>query len=314
MSLWKLRLSMFGTLAIIIGLSTIFFAFLLNFIGFANIFLTLTLVVAFNLAQWLFAPYLVGAMYRTKEVSASQAPELHAIIDNLVRKSNLEKPKVMIADIPLPNAFAYGSPLSGKRIAVTKGLLDKLNFDEVGSVLGHELGHLKHRDVQLMMFLSVLPAIFYYVGWTFYMSSSGSQKKNNIAPLIGIISIALYFVLNIFVLYVSRLREYYADRFSSKLTPDGANKLSSALAKIVTSTHAMRSRTPSTKGLSGFKSLFISDPDRATQDFKDLSGLSSDKLVEEVLSRKISAFDRFVEIFSTHPNIVKRLRALQELS
>ncbi len=149
----------------------------------------------------------------------------------------------MIADMPLPNTFAYGSPIAGSRVAVTTGLLKELEDEEVEAVLGHELGHLKHRDVQVMMFASVLPAIFYFVGYSFLTSSmyGGSNKdEGGASALIGIASIAIYWVLTLFVLGLSRLREYYADQESARTVDDGSRKLSEALAKISNSSYKLR--------------------------------------------------------------------------
>ncbi len=87
----------------------------------------------------------------------------------------------MLSQIPLPNAFAYGSPLTGSRVAVTQGLLTHLDEGEVEAVLGHELGHLKHRDVQVMMVVSFLPALFYYIGYSMMLSGmfgGGGDRKN----------------------------------------------------------------------------------------------------------------------------------------
>ncbi|MFQ6135507.1 MAG: M48 family metalloprotease, partial [Nitrososphaerales archaeon] len=156
MSLLKLRLSIIGTLAFIIGISTLAFTILLTLSGAFNIYFIIILVVAFNLLQWLFAPRLIDALYRVKEVSSREQPNLHRMVESICRKTGLKKPKVMLADIPLPNAFAYGSPRYGNRVAVTTGLLNNLEAEEVEAVLAHEIGHLKHRDVQVMMFASVL--------------------------------------------------------------------------------------------------------------------------------------------------------------
>ena len=89
------------------------------------------LVVTFNIVQWLFAPYLVGAIYRVREMKADENPHLHQMVTDLSHKSGISVPKLMLAQIPLPNAFAYGSPISGNRVAVTQGLLSNLNEGEV---------------------------------------------------------------------------------------------------------------------------------------------------------------------------------------
>ncbi len=137
-------MSMIGSLAALIALSILFFTVILSLIGSMNLVSVIILTVLFNVAQWLFAPYLIGAMYKTKEVSAAHNPRLHGIVERLSQKIGLRMPKLMIADIPIPKAFAYGSPIAGSRVAVTSGLLRELQEEEVEAVLGHELGHLKN--------------------------------------------------------------------------------------------------------------------------------------------------------------------------
>jgi len=321
-SLWKLRFSLIGTLALIIGLSTLFFMIILSLAG-VNLMLLPFIVVIFNIVQWLIAPYLIDAMYRVKEVKSSEDPALHEIVERLSKKSRIKTPKLMKAKMSIPNAFAYGSPIAGSRVAVTTGLLETLETEEVEAVIGHELGHLKHRDVQVMMFVSILPAIFYFIGYSMLLSSMFSRRDSRDsggAAVIGIISIFIYWILTLFTLYLSRIREYFADRHSASIVEDGPRKLSEGLAKIVNSTNNMKKRrrnTRDTNGSNSFKALFISDPDRSEIDSAALrqlgGGMGDRKLVEEVLRRKVTSFDRIMEVFSTHPNIVKRLRALQEL-
>ena len=320
MSLWKLRFSLIGTMALIIGLSTLFFTIIMALAG-VNLLLMPFIVVVFNIIQWLIAPYLIDAMDRVKEVTASEDPALHAMVDRLSTKSRIKKPRLMKAKMSIPNAFAYGSPIAGSRVAVTTGLLETLEAEEVEAVIGHELGHLKHRDVQVMMFVSILPAIFYYIGYSMLLSSMFSRRDSRDsggAAIIGIISLLVYWILTLFTLYLSRIREYYADRHSASIVEEGPRKLSEGLAKIVNSTNRVkRSRNKEPSGSASFKALFISDPDRSEIDSAALahlgSGMGDRKLVEEVLRRKVTTFDRVMEIFSTHPNIVKRLRALQQL-
>jgi heat shock protein HtpX len=276
-------------------------------------------VVAFNIIQWLISPYLIGAIYRVKQVSKSEEPKLVEMVENLAQKSGIKTPKVMIARIPLPNAFAYSSPIAGSRVAVTEGLLKTLDSEEVEAVVGHELGHLKHRDVQVMMFVSILPALFYYIGFSMLLSSRYSRnEREGGTAVIGIISIALYWILTLFTLYISRLREYFADRHSATIVEEGPRKLSEGLAKIVYSTKNMKKFNRNMGGLNSFKALFISDPDRAEADATSITHmnghLGDQKLVEEVLRKEVTSWDKVAEIFSTHPNIVKRLRALKELA
>jgi len=319
MSLWKLQASMLGTLAVIIGISTLFFAAILSLTGIS--FLTLPfIIVLFNLAQWLIAPYIINAMYRVKEASRTENPELYGMVENLSRKSGIKMPRVMIAHIPVPNAFAYSSPIAGSRVAVTTELLKTLEVEEAEAVIGHELGHLKHRDVQVMMFVSILPALFYYIGYSMLLSSyyRGREEKSSGAAIIGAASMLLYLVLTMFTLYLSRLREYYADRHSAATIEEGPRKLSEALAKIQYSTGRMKRIHRDAGGFSSLKALFIADPDHAEADTMAIAQarvpMTDQRLVEEVLKREVTTLDRIAELFSTHPNIVKRLRVLQELA
>ena len=307
---------MVGTLAVIFGLSTLVFTVLLSLAGIFD-FVTLgIIVVAINIGQWLFSPYIVDAFYKVRALPEEENPKLHQTVSALSKKSGISKPKLMISQIPLPNAFAYGSPLTGSRVAVTQGLLKELNEGEVEAVVGHELGHLKHRDVQTMMVVSFLPALFYYIGFSL-MWSGNSRNRNDggNSALFGIAFMAFSWVLNLFILYLSRLREYYADRHSVTVVDNGAQKLSSGLARIVHTTHSAKKPQKDTKNLNAFKALFIADPDKAAADSAALTAeASSQNLVKEILAKEPTLTDKIVEALSTHPNIVKRLRALQELS
>jgi heat shock protein HtpX len=313
---------MIGTVALIIAASTLAFAVITTLMGAFSLFTLGLLVVGFNILQWLFAPRLIDALYKVREVSKADNPKLYGTVETLSKKSDLKMPKVMLANIPMPNAFAYGSPIYGTRVAVTKGALEVLEEEEVEAVVGHELGHLRHRDVQIMMFASVLPAIFYFIGYSMMMSAwfggaRNRQEGGAIPILIGMASIAIYWILSLMVLGLSRLREYYADQHAAAVVEDGPRKLSEALAKIVTvSADAKRRHAKTaTAGVSSFKTLFIQDPERAESDamrVRPAVGAASDQdLVRSLASKRVSALDRLLELLSSHPNIVKRLNALQ---
>jgi heat shock protein HtpX len=325
MNAWKLRFSMVATLAAIFGLTTLVFVVVLTLAGIGLSLVTIgILVVVLNVAQWLLSPYLVGAIYRVKEMKADENPKVHQMVADLSKKSGISAPKLMLSHIPLPNAFAYGSPLTGSRVAVTEGLLTSLDEGEVEAVIGHELGHLKHRDVQVMMVVSFLPALFYYIGYSLMLSGifgGGNSKEGNGGggnnAVFGIAFMAFSWVLTLFTLYLSRLREYYADRHSALIVENGAEKLSTGLVTIVEESKRMgKPKKEEKKNNTAYKALFISDPDRASFDSEELHANHATKedLLRETLSKQPSSGDKLVEIFSTHPNIIKRLRALQEIS
>jgi heat shock protein HtpX len=323
MNAWKLQLSMAATLAIIFGLTTLVFAVILTWAGVGFSLLTIgVFVVVLNIAQWLLSPYLVGLIYKVKEMPQNENLQVHQMVSDLSRKSGISKPKLMLSQIPLPNAFAYGSPLTGNRVAITQGLLKNLDDGEVEAVLGHELGHLKHRDVQVMMVVSFLPALFYYIGYSLMLSGmfGGGQRKNEGSgnnALIGIAFMAFSWVLTLFTLYLSRLREYYADRHSAAIVENGAEKLSTGLITIVEESKQPTKQKEQQKSNSSYKALFIADPERANADAAELHSnhvTNKEDLLRETLTKQPTSVDKFAEIFSTHPNIIKRLRALREIS
>jgi heat shock protein HtpX len=323
MNAWKLRLSMAATLAVIFGLTTLVFAVVLTWAGIGLSIYTIGIfVVVLNIAQWLLSPYLVGLIYKVKEMPQNESLQIHQMISDLSQKSGISAPKLMLSQIPLPNAFAYGSPLTGNRVAVTQGLLKNLDNGEVEAVLGHELGHLKHHDVQVMMAVSFLPALFYYIGYSLMLSGmfGGGQRKNEGGgnnALFGIAFMAFSWVLTLFTLYLSRLREYYADRHSALIVENGAQKLSTGLITIVQESKQPAKQKDEKKSNSCYKALFIADPDRANADAVELNTnriINKQDLLRETLAKQPSSVDKFAEVFSTHPNIIKRLRALQELS
>jgi len=286
--------------------------------GQLNLYSLIFMVALINIAQWLLAPYLVNSLYRVRQLKEDEHPGLQRMVEGLSARSGIRTPKLMLSSIPIPNAFAYGSPLTGNHVAVTEGLLDELDTNEVEAVISHEIGHIKHRDVQVMMFISFLPSLFYILARSMLYSSyyGGRDRRNSGGiALIGGLSMLVYFFLLLFNLNFSRLREYYADQHSASIVEDGASKLSNGLARISTSTWRMQRTNRRKMALSGFKTLFIADPDRAGQDTADLyqarHGGPDEDLVRSITMRRITFLDRFTELFSTHPNIVKRLRALK---
>lgn len=323
MALWKLKLTMAGTLALIIGLTTLVIAGVLSYIGMFNIYLVASFVVVLNVLQWLFAPYVVDAVYRVRELKQSELPWLHRFVVEISRNSGIDPPKLMVAEIPIPNAFAYGSPIAGRRVAVTRGLIESLPREEVEAVVGHEIGHLKHRDMEVMMIASLLPALVFILGrWLMFAGifSGGRRDREGgggaILFFIGSLLMAFSFILNLLVLGLSRLREYYADAHSAMVVRDGASKLQNALVRLAVETRRVARMGVEVSNFSQFRALLIADPVRAVEEGAIVSGRRYDSIASEVEAfrrRKLTLTEKILELFSTHPNIVKRIKALDEL-
>ncbi len=320
-SLYKLKLSMITTLAAIFSITTLILtAILMMFgnLGLTALLLTLILVVSFHIAQWLFAPYIIEALYRVRYIN-SEDPRygwLVSTVKELAQRSGIDKPiTVGIASIEIPNAFAYESPLTGPRIAVTERLLRIAPRDEIEAVIAHELGHIKHRDVAVMMVVSIIPALLYWLGNIMLrigMFSSIGERRGS-APLfavaIGAALIVLTFVFNLIILYLSRLREYYADAHAVSLLHRGGTKLKRALTRILIDSGYLRKLGVDTSRYSHLKALFISDPELGLE--VPIHRLTPEEL--DAIAEEIKSLPPKGELFSTHPHPAKRFRALEEL-
>ena len=310
LSLLKLRLSMIGVWALITGLATLILTAVLLYLGMPiyGIYGILGFVVIFHFFQWLIGPYIINAIYRVRELKRSEYPWLHEAVAKISARSGLRNPpKLMLAEISLPNAFAYGSPLTGNMVAVTRGLLRTLDREEVEAVIGHELGHLRHRDMIVMMMISLIPAIIYYIGYSLYLSGwfGGYRDREGgggLILLIGILLIVVSYLFNLFIFYMSRLREYYADSHAAMFVENGARNLQRGLVKIMVA--AGRLPRSVRRAHNQLKMFFISDPDVAIRGYGDV-----DRLIEEIKREKPSIL---VELFSTHPHPAKRLRFLDQ--
>jgi len=299
-NLGRLKLEMFGTMALLVGLATLAFAVLLKFLAPIP---AIALAVGFNVLLWLLSPSIIEMMYRARELKPEEDPKLHYILEHIARESGIKKPKLMLVPLKIPNAFAYGTPLSGYRVAVTEGLLKTLSPDEVEAVIAHEVGHIAHGDMQVMMVASMLPAVLYHVGRVLYYSSYFGSRRDDRGELVlaGGIAVALATVLWLISLRLSRLREYYADAHAATVIPRGARRLQNALIKI-----AAHSNPDLGAQAAQVRPLFISDP--------VLPPVDPEEIKRALLEKKPSVSERIVGIFSTHPNLVDRLRALEELA
>ena len=290
--------------------------------GWGGALVYVILALAIMGIQYLISPALVGWTMRIRWVTEVEEPELYRMVTELSQKAGLPMPKVGISEIAIPNAFAFGRSQKDGRICVTRGILSILNPAELRAVVGHEMSHIRHRDMAIMTVLSAIPMILYWVAWSFMWGGAfGGKSKNNnggsYGILIGIIAFILYFVTNLLVLYGSRIREYYADKGSVELG-NQPHQLASALYRLVAS-DANQKKNPDMKRVAGMKTLFLNDPARAWNEVRELSQIdkngdgriSQDDLLN--LRQKkihIGFGGKLLEIFTTHPNTLKRIQVL----
>lgn len=318
----RLKLSMIATLALMFSSTSLLLSVILSLVGnfgYMALVQILTLVTVFHIAQWLFAPYVIEALYRVRHVESSDPKYgwLVNVVSNLAKKSGIHKRIVVgVAKIDIPNAFAYESPLTGPRIAITERLLRIAPPNEIEAVIAHELGHIKHRDVVVMMIISLIPALLYWLGYTMLRMSAfyslGERRSNVpvIAMAVGMALIALTFVFNLIVLYFSRLREYYADAHAVAVVEGGGTKLKRALTRILIDCGYLRRLGVDISRYSHLKALFISDPE-IELDIGFIRHLTPEYL--DMIAEKIKSLPPRGEILSSHPHPAKRFRVLEEL-
>ena len=309
--MWKLYVSMLISILIVTGASLLILWAISPLIGGISIEALVVMIAMIYFIQWLISPYLIDAIYHVEPYDERAPSWLREAVDRISRESGIKRPRLMLADIDVPNAFAYGNIITGYRIAVTRGLLKILEPKEAEAVIGHEIGHLKHRDVVVMM-IGLLPAILWWLGnimlrWGWFYGF-GRRDENDLGPIaimaIGLGLTIVAFILNLGVLYLSRLREYYADMHSALTVKNGAYYLQRALVKILAATGRLSERMRSQIAkASQLKMLLISDPENTIM----VSTHDIDYLIEYVKSFKPSLLE---ELFSSHPHPSKRLKFL----
>lgn len=273
--------------------------------------------------QFFIGPKIVEKTMHVRYVSETEQPELNRMVTELAMKAGIPKPKVGISEIAIPNAFAFGTSKRKARVCVTRKLMQMLSRDELEAVLGHELSHIKHHDMVVITALSVIPMICYFIYFSFFWSGlfgGGGRDREGALPMmaIALIAFALYFISNLIVLYGSRIREYYADAGSAELTKK-PHELASALYKMTYGSAGLKQEKVK-KELGSMRAFFATDPVTARGDLKDLSAadLNRDGKIDAYELKlfaeraQVSRADRLMEIFSTHPNPVSRVKRLGE--
>ena len=229
------------------------------------------------------ALYSMGA----REVTPEEAPGLHATIERLCISADLPKPRVALADTPMPNAFAIGRSPARATVCATTGLLALLNPAELEGVLAHELTHVQNRDVLLMTVASFFASIASFIVQMGFWFGAGFDDRDDNGPgmiVVVLVSAVVYMVSFVLLQTLSRYREFAADRGSAIIT-GRPSALSSALLKISGTMDQIPQRDM--RAANGELAAFYIFPPRAKQSIATL--------------------------FSTHPPLEARLEALSRL-
>lgn len=310
--LWAVSFLMFVIVFVIVGLA----CFLTGYTLGLWFYFLISLAIVFG--QYLAGPSLIKVTMKVKPVTQEEQPHLHAIVEEMSKKAGIPKPKIGISNINIPNAFAYGRTKKSGHIALTAPIINLLDEDELKAVIGHELGHIKHNDMIITTIISVLPMICYYIALSFLFSKNNNENAG-IMMLIGIVGYAAYILGQFLVLFVSRIREYYADEASVEL----GNKPSSLVSGLYKLSYgASKASEETIKNATTNRAFFANDIKQGERDVQcfeqidfDKDGKISDADLEKFYRAEIvnSFSDNFIEIFSTHPDSLKRARRLAKL-
>lgn len=255
-------------------------------------FVTITIIASIMIiAQWYFSDKIVLWSSGAKKVTREQFPELHDIIERVIARNSLPKPKIAVINTNMPNAFATGKGPRSSVVVVTTGLMDLLDTEELEGVLAHELTHIRNRDVLVLTLVSLFSTVAWYLmqfgfyGGMGYGYGGGRDRNNNGGTLIIVIVVAmLTWVISFLIIRaISRYREFAADRGSAQMTGKPV-KLANALMKI---SGGMR-QVP-------------------TKDLRQVEGLNAFFIVPALSGSTIG------NLFSTHPPVEKRIQKLMEM-
>lgn len=281
-SVFKTYLLMGLFLGIVIGLGY----FLSYYYGNPYIFyIALIFSLIMNFISYWYSDKIVLSIAKAREAKKEEYYDFYTLTENLAITSGLPMPRIYVIDDPAPNAFATGRNKDHAVVAVTTGLLQRLDRSELEGVVAHELAHIGNRDILLMSVIVVLVGLVSIVADFFTRSlffGSGRKEGGGILIVVGIILVVLSPIIATIIKFaISRKREYLADASAVLLTryPEG---LARALEKISSYSGPMREAHGATAH------LFIASPFGTT--------------------KKVS------NLWSTHPKIEERIKRLREMA
>lgn len=276
-------LNRFKTVALL-GLLTALFLFIgQTFGGSFGLAIAVVLAVVMNFGAYWFSDKIILKMYRAQEVTSDDAPELYGMVKMLSERAEIPMPKVYIIPERTPNAFATGRNPKNAAVAVTVGILELLDQEELFGVLAHEIGHIKNRDTLVMTVAGAIGgAISFIADMAFWSSIFGSSDDDEGNPVGGLLGVMIApFAAMLIQMAISRSREYVADESGAKLSGNPL-ALASALRKI----EGWSKKVPIHSGSPATAHLFIINP---------FSG------------------GGIVQLFSTHPATSERIKRLEAM-
>lgn len=302
--------------SIIVGIG-----YLLGYSGSMFYMMIIGFAVALILLQYMIGPKMVEWSMKIRYVNENEYPKLHRMVAELADKAGLpKKPKIGISKLQIPNAFAFGRTQRGSRVCVTEGILNLMSDEELKAVLGHEISHIEHRDVAVITLLSAIPMICYMLYIAFFWGGMfGRRRDSGTMIAIGLLALVVYFITSLLVMYGSRIREYYADLGSTQLG-NAPHHLATALYKL--SIGSAKISKKALKQTEGMKAFFLNDPSRAMYEVRELKEIDIDMsgtidqnelMILTTKKVKLNRADRMMEVLSTHPNMVKRVKHLAAL-
>lgn len=252
--------------------------------------MTIALVIALvmNFGTYWFCDKMVLSSYGAEPIERSQAPELYGLVEKLAANAGLPMPRVAIINSEVPNAFATGRNPDNAVVAVTTGIMRVLDYNELAGVIGHELAHVKHRDILISTIAATMASVITYVAnmlqWAAIFGSNSDDEDNG-GSFIGTIATIILapIAASLIQMAISRSREYDADKTGAEICGN-PNFLANGLEKIeYYATHA----TPMPQATQATAHMFIINPLKGAG--KMLQGL-----------------------FSTHPDTQERIARLRQ--
>lgn len=251
--------------------------------GQGGMVLAFALACIMNLGSYWFSDRIVLRMYRAREVTYEEIPELYSMVKELVSKANLPMPRVYVIPGNTPNAFATGRNPSHAAVAVTEGIMSLLSREELMGVLGHELAHIGNRDILIgtiaATFAGAISMLASMAQWAMIFGHSDDEEGGN-----PIVSIAMMIIAPLAAMLIqmaiSRSREYVADRDGARIHGN-PRRLAQALRKLQRGV----ARNPMAAN-PATAHMFIVNPLRG-------GGV--------------------IKLFSTHPPVEERIRRLEEI-